>query len=205
MKLKSNTNVFLILLVCSLNFTYAHTKECFSKLVNNIATMEADYVQHIYAKKGKIIGVNKGHFMYKYPNFVRWQNTGEEKSLTIHDGNYLWQYEPDLEQVIKTKSSNEFNISNPISVIADITNLKKSFNIQNIDIAGKLQKFMLTAKNNPKTKLWITFNQKELTKIEYYDSLQNLNELKFSKIEHNNISDKWFTFVPEENIDIIEQ
>ena len=41
--------------------------------------------------------------MYKRPNLFRFQDDVSHQ-LMVNDGTYFWQYEPDLDQVIKYKT-----------------------------------------------------------------------------------------------------
>ena len=206
MKLKFSKYVLSTILVLSLVQAFAKSSDCVVKLFNNTTTMEADYTQNVYGKKGKLIYNNNGHFMYKYPNLIRWQNTDNNKSLTINDGEYVWQYEPELEQVIKAKLNGNSIASNPYNVLADSANLSKHFYVTRKTSGKNIKKFMLKEKSKKGKRIWLTFDRDDLVKISFYDNLHNLTEINFTKIERNKtISDKWFTFVPEENIDVIEQ
>ena len=206
MKLKFEKIIFSLFLVLSISQIFAKSSDCVVKLFNNTTTMEADYEQNVFGKKGKLIYTSNGHFMYKYPNLIRWQNTDNNKSLTINDGDYVWQYEPELEQVIKAKLNGSSIASNPYNVLADSNNLNKNFYVTQKTIGKNIKKFMLKEKRKKGKKIWLTFNSDELVKISFYDNLHNLTVINFTKIDrYKTISDKWFTFVPDENIDIIEQ
>jgi outer membrane lipoprotein carrier protein len=204
--MKSVTNkIILITFLSAAAIALAKSNECFAKLINNITTMEADYEQNVYARKGKIISSSIGHFMYKYPNLIRWQSNGEQSSIIINDGENIWQFEPELEQVIKSKTASNSNYNNPLNFLSDISTIKKYFNVSTLNSTGKLQTFLLTEKKS-QNKITLTFSQKMLIRVSYTDQLNNLTEIKFTKIEKNkSISDKWFTFIPEENVEVIEQ
>lgn len=175
--------------------------------INDMKSFEADYQQEVIGRKGAVISTNKGRLMFKSPGLFRWQS--QDNSLTINDGQFLWQFDPDLEQVIKTDISKSEQGSSIIAIIAIINNTKLMDKYYNIELNKKSyhsSKYCLTDKLDPKNKIWLSFNSEKLTKIEYYDSLQNLCSIKFSSIKYNKeISSKWFAFIPDPSLDIIEQ
>jgi len=130
----------------------------------------------------------------------------QDNSLTINDGQFLWQFDPDLEQVIKTDISKSEQGSSIIAIINNTKLMDKYYNIELNKKSYHSSKYCLTDKLDPKNKIWLSFNSEKLTKIEYYDSLQNLCSIKFSSIKYNKeISSKWFAFIPDPSLDIIEQ
>ncbi|MEE3003429.1 MAG: outer membrane lipoprotein chaperone LolA [Pseudomonadota bacterium] len=200
---------FLLRILAILVFiapVYASSQDVLANMIRGLATLEADYNQNIYGRKGKLLNSNNGHFMFKSPNLLRWQNYNNDKALTICDGSHIWQFEPDLDQVIKTSIKDAEQESSLLLFISDVAKLVKNNDVTTESQFAKTIKFKLVPKDKRLSNMTITFDKGFPTKIEYADKINNYTVINFSKVEKNeSISEKWFTFVPQENIDIIEQ
>ena len=151
MKLKASLYYILILSIAIMHVIAkadTNKQKKFLDYIGNMESLEADYKQDVTGRKGTIISSNKGHFMFKSPNLFRMQSPGN--SLTINDGNYLWQFEPELEQVIKTKISGDDHALTAMSIINNIKSIEENYNIKAEKRVYRGTKYCLTDKTNPK-------------------------------------------------------
>ena len=88
-------------------------KKILKRYMSNTYSLEAKYVQTVYDKNRKKVSSSHGSMMYKRPNLFRFQDDVSHQ-LMVNDGAYFWQYEPDLDQVIKYKTPEKSN-NGPVS------------------------------------------------------------------------------------------
>ena len=179
-------------------------KSYFYHYLQNMHTLEGDYYQTVTGRKDRLISQSHGHLMYKQPGLFRWLST--DNTLLVNDGQNLWQYEPDLEQVIKTPIHDRDQVFNPLILLQDIEALKQAYTITIEAKSRHGARFALLPINQRETAISFIFRDDALAAIEYQDNLHNINHIELKHLQHNHpISDSWFQFVPEEGIDIIEQ
>lgn len=84
------------------------TKEL-TKLLNNITTMNANFTQIITNRAGYTLQEQAGVVQLVKPNLLHWQVLTPDHILIISDGEKIWNYDLDLEQVTVKKFSSEIN------------------------------------------------------------------------------------------------
>ena len=146
------------------------------QLFAKIETYQADFIQVIKNPSGKTIIYN-GSIHIKQPNKMLWQyKTPIEKYVYMNNLNIIID-EPELEQAIYTKLSNEINI-------LDFMN--------NPDLVD--DKYILK------------FKDEKLVSIRYSDEMENDIEIIFQNIQLNKkMTDQMFYFMAPLDYDIIKQ
>lgn len=176
------------------------------RYMTNTSSLEAKYVQTIYDKNHKKVSNSHGTMMYKKPNLFRIQDDVSHQ-LMVNDGAYFWQYEPDLEQVIKYNTPKKtYNNHLLYALLNDMSKIYTVFDVESSSSDNKNIKYKLTDKTDPTRSMWVRLVQGELATVEFYDSTGYFNILSFSQLRHNqDISSKWFSFRPNPDVDVIEQ
>lgn len=148
----------------------------FCQLFATIETYQADFMQIITNPSGKIITYN-GSIHIKQANKMLWQyKTPIEKYVYMNNLNIIID-EPELEQAIYTKLSNEINI-------IDFMN--------NPDLVD--DKYILK------------FQDEKLVSIRYSDEMENDIEIIFQNIQLNKkMSNQLFYFIAPLDYDIIQR
>lgn len=195
--------LFTINLLCVQNMALANDgyQKKLKEYLLGTQSLEGNYTQILYSKNNKKMAETHGYIMYKKPNLFHFQDSVNHQ-IVVNDGQYLWQFDPDLEQVIKYKAHGAsvyalLNDLNKIYVFYDVT--AKSLDNKNI-------KYKLINKNDPQKIFWIHLAQGELATVEFYDATGYFNVISFSHLMHNqDISSKWFDFHVDPEIDVIEQ
>ena len=127
------------------------------------------------------------------------------KQIYVADGERLWSYDEDLEQVT-VKKQEGLLANSPAIILGNPSELSSAYVIQGQGKKNNIDWFHLTPKN-PDSQfdhVRLGFTGKNLYAMELYDSFGQRTQLKFSELQYNpKISENTFTFTPPEGVDVI--
>ena len=89
----------------------------------------ADFVQRSYLKAMDIIDQASGKVYIKYPGKMRWEYEKPDRQIFITDGEKLWVYRPDDNQVQIGKAPTFFKGGKGASFLSDISLIRQEFDI----------------------------------------------------------------------------
>src|SRR5437660_1200886 len=78
---------------------YANPSDDLIQLLNNIHTMQATFKQTVLDTKGKILSRSEGKMSLQRPGQFRWDVLRPNRQLIVTNGQKIWIYDVDLEQV----------------------------------------------------------------------------------------------------------
>jgi outer membrane lipoprotein carrier protein len=91
-------------------------------------TMQADFRQIVESKTLAGALETKGTVSFEKPNRMRWDYQPPDQQTIVTDGETLWIYQPDLQQVIKAPMTQAFQSSTPVSFLAGLGRVERDFN-----------------------------------------------------------------------------
>ena len=203
--------ILLALLICVLfNVSLAQqgALEKLNSMLVSIESLKADVVQLIVESDGGILEESKIKMYFKKPNGFYWETITPFRELIVTNGVKLWNYQPDLEQVViedwdSSKSELAAQLLN-----GETENLGSDYQIEQLysDDSGDRQ-FTLTplATDSVYERISISFVTSELDQI-YLNSKNGQQTVwRFVTIERNeSLEDSVFEFDPPAGIEIIE-
>ncbi len=213
-KLLKQTMVLFILLsvgagsVLAQSVTSSSALGRLDALLGNIETLSADVVQLIVESDGGVLEESEIQMLLKKPDGFYWETLTPFPELVVTDGSTLWNYQPDLEQVvIEDWDSSRSELAAQL-LSGNIESLAEDYTIDSVTVSeSEHQEFELTprAADNVYQLISINFMHDELESI--YLSSKNGQQTvwRFENVIRNSaIADAQFQFVPPENIEIIE-
>lgn len=202
--------VIIKILVCSIALlTLAaradNTLEKLQQKLYSITTYQANFRQ-IVKTKGRVIQRSKGTMAIQRPGKFRWYSFTPMKQLIVADGTKLWIFDKELEQVTVKPQKQGLGGTPALFLSGYDDSLSDDFDI------------VLTEKNNTSTftlkpksssdnfkRIILYYNGKQLTRIKLYDKLDQLTDVKFSRIKLNQqLKAKLFKFKPPKGVDVIK-
>ena len=97
-------------------------------------SLQANFDQEIVDVDGRHVETSSGRIVLMKPDFFRWDYVGEYPQQIIADGERVWIYDIELEQVsIKMQSSAAAN--SPLSVLTKPETIEEQFRITELGIA----------------------------------------------------------------------
>ena len=146
----------------------------------------------------------KGIIKIKRPNHFYWKVNQPDEQEIVSDGQKIWQYEPDLSQVIVRKVDQELQgvplmlLSGKVSDIQDIFT---------IEARGEFT-FELTPKSEDQVvkKVVIVFESNHLSSLIIDNSLGQEVTIMFDHVEQNQpLDDLLFEFTIPKGVEVLEQ
>jgi outer membrane lipoprotein carrier protein len=177
-------------------------------LLNNIDTLSSNVVQLIVESDGGILEESEIQMLLKKPDGFYWETLSPFPELIVTDGETLWNYQPDLEQVvIEPWDSSRSELAAQL-LSGNIESLGVDYTIDAVTPADtEHQEFELLPREseNVYRLISINFMSSELESI-YLNSKNGQQTVwRFENVVRNQeIADAKFQFVPPENIEIIE-
>ena len=89
----------------------------------------ADFIQRSTIKAMNITDTATGKVYIKYPGMMRWEYEKPERQIIITDGDKLWIYRPEDNQVMTGKAPTFFRDGKGASFLSDIRLVRKKFDI----------------------------------------------------------------------------
>ena len=177
-------------------------------LLGNIETLAADVVQLIVESDGGVLEESEIRMLLKKPDGFYWETLIPFPELIVTDGSTLWNYQPDLEQVvIEDWDSSRSELAAQL-LSGNIESLGGDYTIDSVtSTESEHQEFELIprAENNVYQLISINFMSDKLESIYLHSKNGQQTVWHFENVIRNRaIADKQFQFVPPENIEIIE-
>ena len=146
--------------------------------------------------------------LIKKPDGFYWETLTPFPELIVTDGNTLWNYQPDLEQVvIEPWDSSRSELAAQL-LSGNIESLSEDYTIDGlVDEGSEYQEFELTPRRseNVYQRITINFMHSELESI-YLNSRSGQQTVwRFQNVVRNDsVADAHFKFVPPANIEVIQ-
>ena len=203
----------LLMASCTLG-AWAGGMENLESFVKSVKSGRADFTQVVTApaREGQAVRTktSTGTFEFARPNRFRFNYKKPFEQTIVADGQTLWLYDVDLNQVTARKQSQALG-STPAALIAaspDLGALSKDFNLEAAPDKDGLQWVQAT----PRTRdgqlqtVKVGFKGNELAVLEILDSFGQRSVLSFSKMELNaRIAPELFQFKPPQGADVVKQ
>ncbi|MEH6528474.1 MAG: outer membrane lipoprotein chaperone LolA [Porticoccus sp.] len=174
------------------------------QLLTNLNTLNTSFQQTVYSSDATVIQQTSGQLHAARPGKVRWQTEPPMEQLLVSDGETLWIYDPDLEQVTIKPFNQDLSKTPAILFIGNLDTLEQSYKIY-IE-QGEVINFSLIpiADDSLYEKVALSFSGKTPTTMTLWDSLGQKTEIKFSSTTLNeSIDPALFSFEPPEGVDIL--
>ena len=177
-------------------------------LLGDIETLAADVVQLIVESDGGVLEESDIKMRLKKPDGFYWETLTPFPELIVTDGSTLWNYQPDLEQVvIEDWDSSRSELAAQL-LSGNIESLAGDYTIGSVTPKeSEHQEFELIPRtaDNVYQLISVNFMRDELDSI-YLNSKNGQQTVwRFDNVMRNSaIDDAQFLFVPPENIEIIE-
>lgn len=154
---------------------------------------------------------SEGEVLLMRPRKMRWDFAGENGSLFVTDGEFMWVYTRSLKQAIKYQDLGEAASSVAPIELQDLGSLRDKFTVVLAPESGRKSSLVLLltpreAGKYPFKQVRLELSPKYvLQSISVTDTLDNLTVLNFSKVKFNpTIPESSFQFQPPAGVEVIE-
>jgi outer membrane lipoprotein carrier protein len=174
-------------------------------LAKGISSISADFNQQVFDPNGRAGKGSSGTLGLKAPRQFRWNVTKPYPQLIVADGEKVWVYDPDLEQVtVRAQGTEEAH--SPLTVLTDLSQLDRDFTASEQGTHDGLVWLRLKSRDKEPQFAWcdLGFDATGLARMDFEDTLGNRTQIAFSHWQRNpKLADGTFHFVPPKGVDVI--
>ena len=106
--------------------------------VRDTQTARTPFTQTVTDKAGRVVQRSDGQFVLARPGKFRWSIEKPYKQLVVGDGDRVWIYDEDLNQVVVRKSGEAIG-NTPAALLAGRDDVEKAFRWRELPAAGGLE------------------------------------------------------------------
>lgn len=168
---------------------------------HELKTLSADFSQQVVDGNNREIQSANGRMWIRRPGMFRWDYMQPYQQQLVADGERLWSYDRDLEQVT-VQAASEVLTATPAMLLSGERPLEDVFDIHEVAV----QHILLTPKNNDSnvTELRLQFNDSGLQRIAAADTFGNTTIFTFTNVQRNPLLDRQlFMFEPPDGADVV--
>ncbi len=173
---------------------------------NEIQSFEARFGQIVLDESLVEIDDGQGKLWIKRPGLFRWNYEPPDAQEIVGDGQNLWVYDIELEQVTVRKQDQALGKS-PAILLAGSGNLEENYFIEDIGTQGRFDWVNLIPKDEDSgfREIRIGFEDNRIRLLELLDNLDQRTRISFVDLKENvEVPMSTFDFIPPEGVDIIE-
>ena len=175
--------------------------DAFAKGITSIA---ADFEQQVQDPNGGG-RTSRGTLVLKAPRQFRWDVTAPHKHLIVADGEKVWIYDPDLEQVtVRAQGTEEAH--SPLTVLTDLSQLDRDFTAGEQGEHDGMTWLRLKSKDKEPQFSYcdLGFDVEGLARMRFEDTLGNTTEIRFAHWQRNpKLAADAFKFTPPKGVDVV--
>ena len=177
------------------------------RFFHDLQTFRADFTQVVLDQNLVPLRESSGRLWISRPNKFRWNYSFPFPQQIIADGEKVWVYDIDLEQVT-VRNQNNALVGTPAILLAGKGNLETEYNINNIGLQGSVFWVVLQPKNNNTSfsEIQLGFQKNTLRQIQLLDKLEHITRIVLNHVEENvSIPSKTYKFEPPIDVDVIQE
>ena len=179
------------------------------EFVRGTRSGKTSFTQVVVGKNGKNSNPASGSFLFQRPGKFRWVYEKPYEQWIVGDGERLWIYDRDLNQVTTRKLDGALGQS-PAAILAGNDDLEKNFDLQEAGVRDGLQWLVAVPKSKDTTFEAVRIGLKieggvaVLAAMELQDTFGQTSVLLFGKMERNpGLPADTFRFTPPKGADVI--
>lgn len=167
----------------------------------------AKFIQKSTLKAMGITDVAEGKILVKRPGMMRWEYEKPDKQIIITDGESIWIYRPEDNQVIVGKAPEFFGAGKGASFLSDISIIRRNFSVTIKNNSDKY--FVLKLLPNEKRAdlshvyLFISKTTLEIAKIGIYNLYDDETELELIDSKFVDNPDSVFSFKIPKGVEVL--
>lgn len=197
--------IILMLGLISVIPSLAATPVLVQRYFQDLETLRADFIQRVFDERARIVQTSSGQMLMRKPGQFRWTYRTPNEQIIVADGERLWAYDVDLEQVTVRRLDRALG-STPLALLSGAAPIEESFKVGGAQRRDGLDWFELTPKE-PQSEfraLRVAFKGEILVSLELEDHFGQRTRLDFQNLERNPALDPaLLRFTPPPGVDVV--
>ncbi|WP_445937787.1 outer membrane lipoprotein chaperone LolA [Pseudomonas sp.] len=178
-----------------------------TELLNQAQTITARFSQLTIDGSGTQLQETAGQLALKRPGLFRWHTDAPMEQLLVSNGEKVWLYDPDLQQVTIQTLDQRLTHTPALLLSGDVSKIRENFEISHKE-AGDVVDFILKPKSKDTLfdSLRLSFRNKVLNDMQLIDSIGQRTNILFLNVKMNEPQDDaQFTFEIPAGADVIQE
>jgi periplasmic chaperone LolA len=193
----------------SLGSASATPADDLQRYLSGYGSARAEFSQFALSSDGDRAEESTGYFYVARPNRFRWVTEQPFLQQIVCDGESIWIFDPDLEQVTRRPADQQGNSAPALILNGQIDELQQQFSISRIDDNAPdttvFELRPLQPEHNTFARIRLRFEQRRLSELSLEDSLGQRSLLVLHELEYDpKLPAGIFAFTPPPGVDLIE-
>jgi outer membrane lipoprotein carrier protein len=184
----------------------ANARQKMAAFTTGLQGLDGRFEQRVYDGGGSAGELSSGTVKLSAPRLFRWEYSKPSPQLIVADGDQVWIYDPDLEQVTVRNQSKEEQ-SSPLAVLIDPVQLERQFKVSEGGSSEGLEWLVLAprqAEDAPFQRARLGFGPGGLVRMELQDTLGQRTVIGFGPWQRNpKFPAGTFRFTPPKGTDVV--
>ena len=177
------------------------------EFIQQTRSARAVFTQTVADSSGQISQKASGTVQFQRPGKFRWTYSKPYEQLIVGDGETLWIYDKDLNQVTQRKLDKALG-SSPAALLAGADDIEKYFSLNAIGKKGKLDWLEVRPYDEDSLfdKVRMGFNKNTLEIMELFDHFGQKTTILLSRLERNPVTPAdTYTFIIPDGADVVTE
>jgi len=179
--------------------------ERFQSYLRTTQTARADFEQKVFDRERNLVQQSKGTFAFLRPGRFRWSYAQPYAQLIVGDGERVWIYDEDLNQVTVRAMARALG-STPAALLAGAADVERAFELSDAGLRDGLE--WLEAKPREREagfeSIRLGMGTAGVQAMELSDHFGQTTVLRFTNITRNpQLDSSVFRFVPPKGADVL--
>ena len=195
----------LLFALGGLSPAHASSIDRLKEFIQHTDTGTARFNQELLDKSGRSVQKSSGSMQFSRPGKFRWSYEKPYAQLIVGDGEKLWVYDPELNQVTVKKLDQALGES-PAALLAGSNEIEKNFRLKDDGSEDGLEWLQALPKTQESSfeSIRMGFNQSGLQVMELRDRFGQTTVLHFSDLVRNpGLNPELFKFIPPKGADVV--
>lgn len=179
--------------------------ERLQSFTEGLETFTAGFVQTLYDESQEPVQRSEGVAWLKRPGLFRWEYREPYTQVIVADGERLWIYDADLEQVT-VRDTRQALATAPIMLLSGSAPLEDQFDMRELGEREGLHWVELRPKvdDSDFERIFLGLDERTLQVMELRDRFDQATQIRFHHVELDpGIEASKFEFTPPEGVDVI--
>ncbi|MFK8082410.1 MAG: outer membrane lipoprotein chaperone LolA [Granulosicoccus sp.] len=175
------------------------------QFIKSLDSFEASFEQTLYTSDSDDLGTSEGTIKLKRPARFVWTYTSPEPQMIVADGERIWLYDEDLEQVTVNAIDERIN-GTPLQLLMTEAPLSDAFDIESLGQSDGIDWFALTpvTQSSDFEQVFIGLKDEAIAAIELNDSFGQATQIRLSDFKQGvQFDDSLFVFEVPDGVDVI--
>src|SRR5215831_19177391 len=183
----------------------ASSLDRFSQFLNDTHSAKGEFEQTIHDRTGKLVQESRGTLAFSRPGKFRWVYEKPYAQLIVGDGEKVWVYDKDLNQVTVKKLDKALG-STPAALLAGSNDVARAFRLADAGTKDGLEWLEATPRDKDGSfeKIRMGFGASGIEVMELSDNFGQNTVLRFKSLQRNpRLDPALFRFSPPQGADVI--